>query len=569
MLLLLITIIAGALTILAPCVLPLLPIIIGGSIGGGKKDRARPYVIAGGLAVSIIGFTLLLKVSTALIGLSPNVLNYVSGGIIIALGLVSVLPEVWEKLIIDVNWQATSQRFLGRTEHDKRRYIGPALIGVALGPVFSSCSPTYAFILASVLPRSFGSGLVYLTAYSLALVLTLLAVSLTGRKSLANKQWIIDTHSNFRRAIGVVFIIVGAVIISGQQVKVETWIGNHLPFDETKIERFLLASQTPHLTKSKTPTSSKDVLNVQSTPAPELVGLTNWINSSPRTLAQLRGKVVLVDFWTYSCVNCNRALPNVEKWYQAYSKDGFEVIGVHTPEFAFEHDPTNVANAVKSDGITYPVALDNNYDTWNAFDNDSWPADYLIDKDGNIRYVALGEGSYNVTDEAIQELLGIHQALATPNSNVPFSQSQSPETYFGTARTTGYQGTPALTDGTHDFTAQAPVASLDPSGWTLSGSWTEADQMITSNSDTSTLTYRSEAKDTYVVAGSANNQPQNVSVQLSGDGANDFGVDAPNGTAVISGSRLYHIASLPKFGDTTITLTVPKGVSLYTFTFGS
>jgi cytochrome c-type biogenesis protein len=195
MLLLLISFIAGILTILAPCVLPLLPVIIGGSFGAKEHDKARPYIIALGLAGSIIGFTLLLKVSTLLIGLPPNVLNYVSGGLLVGLGIASIAPELWESLIIKLNWEAASRRFLGRGTSSRDKYVGPLLIGVALGPVFASCSPTYAFILASVLPHSFVSGLVYLVAYSIGLVLALLVTSLLGRKVISRLSWAVDTHS--------------------------------------------------------------------------------------------------------------------------------------------------------------------------------------------------------------------------------------------------------------------------------------------------------------------------------------------------------------------------------------
>jgi cytochrome c biogenesis protein CcdA/thiol-disulfide isomerase/thioredoxin len=567
-LLLLITFVAGILTILAPCVLPLLPIIVGGSLSSAQRHRSRPYIIAGSLALSIIGFTLLLKASTVLINVSSSALTDVSGGLIILLGLVSVFPEVWEKLVISANWQAASQRLLGKGDHNKSVYLGPVLIGVALGPVFSSCSPTYAFILASVLPRDFLSGLVYLITYSLGLVITLLVISLVGKKFIRKAQWAVDTHSLFRRLVGVFFIVVGVVIISGQQVKVETWVGNHLPFDETSVERFLLSKDTKSITTKRT-TSRSDVLNVQPVAAPALQGLTNWINSSPLTIAGLHGHVVLVDFWTYSCVNCNRALPYVEAWYQAYQKDGFVVVGVHTPEFAFEHIPSNVEAAVRSDHITYPVALDNNYDTWNAYDNDSWPADYLIDQQGNIRYVSLGEGNYNVTEEAIQELLGISQPLKTPTSVVPVSPDQSPETYFGTNRDQGYTGSPALHDSAGTAFSAANASTLSPSSWTLSGQWQVASQAITSLSNNATLTYRAEAKDIYVVAGSANNAPETVKLSLPSSASGQYGPDASGGNTVISGSRLYHIVSLKSFGDTTLTLTVPKGVSLYTFTFGS
>jgi thiol-disulfide isomerase/thioredoxin len=309
------------------------------------------------------------------------------------------------------------------------------------------------------------------------------------------------------------------------------------------------------------------VLNVQSTPAPQFAGLTNWINSEPLTISQLKGKVVLVDFWTYSCINCIRTLPYLEKWEQAYSSKGLVIIGVNTPEFAFEHNPANVQAAVVKDGIKYPVALDNNYDTWNAFHNDSWPADYLIDKQGDIRYVSLGEGDYNKTEEAIQDLLGINQPLTTPKSTVPISNNQTPETYFGTNRADSYVGPTPLNNGTADFKSM-PTSNLNSNAFTLSGQWTISGQSITSDSSSSTLTENISAKNVYMVA-SAGSSSANVMVSLPSNESGDYGSDAPNGQVTVNADRLYNIVSLKQFGTTNVTVTVPQGVSLYTFTFGS
>ena len=566
MLLLLISFIAGVLTILAPCVLPVLPVIIGGSISGGNKDKWRPFVIVTALAGSIIFFTLLLKVSTVLVSLPPTALNYISGGILIALGIVSLFPSTWENLMVQLNWEVASQRFLGKGQQNKSKFIGPVLIGVALGPVFASCSPTYAFILASILPKSFTAGLIYLAAYALGLVLTLLIFALIGIRLIYRFTWAIDTHSTFRRSLGVLFILIGVVIFAGYEVRVETWVANRLPFDESRIEQVLLSKQqkTSIIHKLSQSVSDAKILNIEPAPAPELSGLTNWINSSPLTMQQLRGKVVLVDFWTYSCINCIRTLPYVEKWYQDYHDKGFEVVGVNTPEFAFEHNPDNVAAAVKNFGIHYPVALDNAYATWNAYTNDSWPADYLIDKDGNIRYVSKGEGDYDKTERAIQLLLGINAPIQKPAA-VPITQNQTPETYFGSSRAQNYIGTPDLAAGSNTFKSVSPPTN----SWTLSGAWQIDPESITSQSSTSTLTIRVSSKDVYMVAGTHDNQPKSVGVSLSGDGEGQYGSDAVNGTVSVSGSHLYHIAALKQFDTTTVTLTVPKGVNLYTFTFGS
>jgi cytochrome c biogenesis protein CcdA/thiol-disulfide isomerase/thioredoxin len=572
MLLLIISFIAGILTILAPCVLPVLPVIIGGSIGGNLAHKARPYIIGASLALSIIGFTLLLKVSTVLINLPPDILNWVSGVIIIALGIVAAMPSWWEALVIHFNWQAAADNRLAASQRNKG-FIGAILIGVALGPVFASCSPTYAFILASILPRSFVAGLIYLVAYTLGLAGALLLISLIGKKAIKRFRWAIDTHSLFRRLLGIFFIIIGIVVLTGLQIKVETWVANHLPFDESKLETVLLSSQhqnslIKNLVKSATATSA---LNTQPTPAPALTGLTNWINSPPLTLSSLKGKVVLVDFWTYSCINCLRTVPYLEKWYQAYQGDGFVILGINTPEFAFEHNPANVAAAVKADGIKYPVALDNNYGTWNAYNNDSWPADYLIDKDGNIRYFTAGEGDYSTTDQAIQELLGINKPLQEGSVTVPIGADQTPETYFGTNRTSNFEGSPDESTETGSSINFTPIKTLDQNSWTLGGAWDIESEYITSTSNSSTLSFNVSAKDVYMVASPNPTTGQTGTVQVSLPSANagQFGSDAPSGTVDVSSSKLYHIVSMPSAGSTTITLTVPKGVTLYTFTFGS
>lgn len=571
MLLLLISFVAGILTILAPCVLPAIPIVIGGSIGGDIQKRARPYIIGVSLALSIILFTLLLKVSTVLINLPPDALNWLSGSLLIALGIASAFPKIWEWLVIRFNWQAASDRLLNKSQKEKNPYVGPILIGAALGPVFASCSPTYAFILASVLPRSFLSGLFYLVAYAIGLALALLIVSLAGKKAIMKYRWAIDTHSIFRRSLGALFIIIGIVVFAGLQVKVETWIANRLPFDETKVEQVLLQSQQQSSIVQKLVKSATDssVLNVQPTPAPKLQGLTNWINSTPQTLAGLKGKVVLVDFWTYSCINCIRTLPYIEKWYQTYQNDGFVVLGINTPEFAFEHKPENVQAAVKSFGITYPVALDNDYATWNAFGNNSWPADYLIDKDGNVRYTAIGEGDYDTTEKAIQELLGINRPLSEGAVTVPITGSQTPETYLGTDRASNYVGSPIESDVTGKTTIFTAYPNLDQNQWTLNGSWKISADSITSNSDSSTINFRLGAKDAYVIATPVAGTTQQLKVSLPKSTPSSYGSDVTNGLVSVDQERLYHIVTGQNFNDTTVTLTVPKGMSLYTFTFGS
>ncbi|MCU0667029.1 MAG: sulfite exporter TauE/SafE family protein [Patescibacteria group bacterium] len=241
MLLLLLSFFAGILTVFAPCILPLLPVIIGGSVGGGKEtSKARPYIIAISLIVSIVVFTLLLKATTALLGVDPAVWRYISGGIVVGLGIVTVFPMIWEQAIGRLGLQAKSQEALSAGYKNKGKYLGPVLIGAALGPVFTSCSPTYAFVVASVLPSSFIVGLLYLLAYSAGLAVVLLAISLFGQRFLKKFKFASDPHSGFRRGLGIIFIVVGLSIITGFDKQIESWLLTNGPLWYVELDQSLL-----------------------------------------------------------------------------------------------------------------------------------------------------------------------------------------------------------------------------------------------------------------------------------------------------------------------------------------
>jgi cytochrome c biogenesis protein CcdA/thiol-disulfide isomerase/thioredoxin len=559
MILLLLAFIAGALTALAPCVLPLLPIIIGGSLSGNKKDKARPYIIAASLATSLLLFTLLLKATTLLIGVPPAVWVYLSGGIVVVLGIASLFPGLWEQLIGRLGWQAGSQRFLGIGLR-RKGILGPILIGAALGPVFSSCSPTYAFILATVLPRNFASGLIYLIVYCIGLVGVLLLIAVFGQRFISRFGWASDPRSVFRRSLGILFIVVGLSIIVGWDKKAETWLTVHSPINITNVDQKLFQDNNKRseaVASGNSPavdTSDPTLFNVQPTPAPDFVGLGPWINSQPLSLADLKGKVVLVDFWTYSCINCVRTLPYVEKWYETYKDKGLVVIGIQAPEFSFEKVEGNVRAAVKQNGLTYPIALDNQLSTWDAFHNQYWPAHYLIDKNGIIRNEHFGEGDYDITEKAIQKLLGESGPVTASSGNQSQNSNVTPETYFGGDRRQGF--------------VQGNTPTLNANEWSLTGNWQGSADKTTSTQDDSTLRFHVRAKDVYVVASTADGQPKQVTISADNVNGAWNGKDDPGGKLTVNGSSIYHIASFNSFQDSTIELKVPKGVALYTFTFG-
>ncbi len=557
--------IAGLLTVLAPCVLPLLPIIIGGSVSGNAQDKKRPLLITGSLAVSLIVFTLLLKASTLLINIPPQTIRYFSGGIIIALGLVTFFPGLYANIIGRLGIERRAQEALGKGFQTKGELAGPILTGAALGPVFSSCSPVYAYILATVLPANFLQALAYIIAYVLGLSLVLLAVGNYGQLLTSRIRFASNPKGWFQRTIAVLFIVTGLLVFTGYDKSFQTWVSVHTPFNFD-------AMSAQFLPDNQNITDSSKLLNTRAYPAPEFSGINNWVNSSPLTLKQLRGKVVLLDFWTYSCINCIRNNVYLEKWYNAYKDDGLVIVGVHAPEFAFEQVLSNVQGGVRDQHITYPVALDNQLVTWNAYNNRSWPASYLIDKDSQVRRIHEGEGDYNEEEQAIRQLLTDAGAklsgTMTTNGNeqVPITDAQTPETYLGTARASNYSGKPALGSGGTATYSYAPSLKLDQ--WSLSGKWQATSEKLIARGS-SKLKFRFSAKDMYLVMGSS--LPANVQVLIDGQPAKTgAGPDVTDGQVNVQQSRLYHLVSFPGFNsDSTLELSVPDGVELNAFTFGS
>jgi thiol-disulfide isomerase/thioredoxin len=296
-------------------------------------------------------------------------------------------------------------------------------------------------------------------------------------------------------------------------------------------------------------------------PAPDFKGITAWLNTpggKPLSISQLRGKVVLVDFWTYSCINCQRTLPHVEAWYRDYAKDGFVVVGVHTPEFAFEHVVSNVRTEAAAFGVRYPVAIDDNYDTWNAYDNEYWPADYLIDAQGIVRHVHFGEGDYSTTEQLIRELLvDAHPGLRLPPpTNVPDltpTGELSPETYVGYERLQYLVPSDAVTanaPASYHFPSSLPLGGM---GW--SGTWTEHAEEATAGPGAE-IELSFLAKDVYLVLGGSG------TIQESVNGR-------PYETIKVSGvPGLYTLYQARATSTGTVLLNVSPGVQAYDFTFG-
>jgi cytochrome c biogenesis protein CcdA/thiol-disulfide isomerase/thioredoxin len=608
MTLFLIALLAGLLTVISPCVLPLLPIIVGGSLAGGRSIR-RILTVTASLGASVFLFTLLLKVSTAFINVPALFWSIFSGGLIIIIGLVLLFPRLWDKVPFVAKMNLNSNKTMS-AGFKKKSFVGDVIVGASLGPVFASCSPTFFILLATVLPVSISAGIVDILAYIFGLCFSLIVVSFVGQTIMEKLGIASDPNGWFKRGIGILFIVVGIAIITGFDKTLEAPL--YSIFDETKIETSLLQKNAAHTnsqtdasgTASSTLASSTDAgrsvaADVSRTITPataqvlarkasmykqstELVSPDAYLNTGGQSisLAQYRGKdVVLVDFWTYSCVNCLRTLPYLTSWYSKYKDQGFVIIGVHTPEFAFEHVQSNVAAALVKLGITYPVVLDNEYKTWNAYGNQFWPHEYVIDIDGYITHDHIGEGDYDVTEKAIQAALAERAArLGTNAAAIPTSITtvadpnlgavQSPETYFGSSRNQYLGNGAPSTAGMNTYIL--PAGTPKPNTLYLGGSWTIQSEYATSNTSGNAIEYTYTAHDLDFVASA--NTPVTIEVFRDGAPVGSFAgadVDPKTSTATISANRLYNLVHDTVPGKHTIMIKIMSpGLQAYTFTFG-
>lgn len=563
--------VAGLLTALAPCVLPLLPIILGGSLAGEKKDKWRPYIITASLVVSLILFTLLLKASTVFIGIDPKVWSVASGILVIILGFFMLFPDLWAQVIGKLGIEHRSQGLLGKAYKQENGVLSAILIGAALGPIFSSCSPTYAWVIATVLPSSTLLGMFYLTFYVLGVATALLAIALLGRKLLQRIKWASDPKGWFQRGIAILFILVGIFVATGWDKKVQTYLVEKDFLNIKLLEEKLVPENNSSSKSNSNSSANKEKFNVTAYDAPELKNIAAWINSDPQTVAGLKGKVVLIDFWTYSCINCQRTQPYLNAWYDKYKDDGFVILGVHAPEFAFEKVTENVQKAAVDANIKYPVALDNNFATWQAYENRFWPAKYLIDKDGQVRYTHFGEGEYAETEETIQALLKesgqtVTDKIEINRSTATASRGQTPETYLGFERAERFANTDQFVANTAvDYTL---ADNLDEHEWSLGGQWQISSESSQSLAEDTKLTVNFSGKEVYLVM---SGQPGAL-VGVSVDGLSQpGGADTNDQNQVsIDGARLYKIVNADSYmRNKKLTLTFPVGVTINAFTFGS
>lgn len=573
---------AGAATAVSPCVLPVLPVVLSASATAGRR---RPLGILTGLALSFTFATVALVYVIDALGLPSGLPRTLAIVVLFAFGLALLTPALAARVEARLS---RLTRSLPITKRGGDGFAGGLLVGASLGLVYAPCAgPILAGVITVSAAQSFTAGrLAVALAYGLGSALVLYLLGLGGRRLTFRMT---RRSGRIQMATGAVMVLVAAAMLWNLDTRFETVIANDVPgflVDPTKslenshgAQRALagvrgrigagtgqVASQAG--TDQAAAGASLPVLGT----APELVGLERWFNTpgnQPLTLRQLRGHVVLVDFWTYSCINCIRTLPYLKAWDARYRAKGLTIIGIHTPEFAFEHEASNVQAAIGQDGIHYPVAQDNDYRTWNAYQNQAWPAEYLIDAQGRVRFVDFGEGDYATKERAIRSLLT--EAGATGLGSPVQVKAQlpaigiTPESYLGSARAERFVNGPIL-DGKRDF---GPLTSSVPTDdLAYGGNWHIAPETATAGNGAA-LSLSFHAQRVFIVLGSPG-RAREVKVLLDGHpiSASEAGSDVSGEKATVMAQRLYTIVDAPHVEDHLLTLLPEAGVSAYAFTFG-
>jgi cytochrome c biogenesis protein CcdA/thiol-disulfide isomerase/thioredoxin len=579
MLLYVLAFIGGVLTIVSPCILPVLPFVFARADQPFRRS-GLPMLI--GMALTFAGVATVAALAGSWVVRANQYGRYIAIAIFGLMGLALLFPSLAEFL------SRPFVRLGGKVqqEGDSAPSVGKSLLlGVSTGLLWAPCAgPILGLILtgAAVEGASARSAFLLL-AFALGAATSLALALLAGKKvftlmkrSLGAEEWI-------RRGLGVAVLLGVVAIASGLDTGLLTRVSlaSTSGIEQRLVDRFRPGSVNASGAGVGAVHGATVALGNEGA-MPSLDGAVSWLNSPPLTNTELRGKVVVIDFWTYSCINCLRSIPYVEAWAEKYKSDGLVVIGVHTPEFAFEKDPTNVAKAVEDLKITYPVALDSNYAIWKAFNNQYWPAHYFIDANGVIRYHHFGEGEYDESERVIQELLKEKNAnlnvaglvdvkAAGAEAAADLNDVQSPETYVGYARGQNFAGPQDIAaDAAEKYSLPQ---RLNLNQWGLEGKWEVSDEHAALVSAPGSIVFRFHARDLHLVLGPGpDGKPVRFRVLLDGGAPlENHGMDIDeNGSGVVRGYRLYQlIRQQGKVQDRTFEIQfLDPGVQAYAFTFG-
>ncbi len=554
---------AGLVTVLSPCILPVLPIVLSGSINGGHR---RPIGIVIGFILSFTLFTLFLSTLVKATGLSADFLRTFSVIVIMLFGVSLLLPNfqiLMEKLFTKLS------SLISTNSNRGTGFFSGLLLGISLGLIWTPCvGPIIASVITLAATSSVnGSAFLITLAYSAGTAIPMFAITYGGRALLLKVPWLLKNTAKIQKTFGIIMILVALGIFFNLDRKFQTEFLDKFPqygAGLTRLEDNTFVKN--QLEKIAHPESSNESNSVD---APELISGGQWFNTTPLTVKELKGKVVLIDFWTYTCINCIRTLPYLKDWNTKYKDKGLVIIGVHTPEFEFEKNSENVRKAIADFKIEYPVMQDNEYATWNAYSNRYWPAHYLIDKNGKIRDEHFGEGAYDETEQKIQNLLketgaSINSTVSNPDYQI---DALTPETYVGYNRL-GQFASPEgpQQDETSSYTTPS---TFSLNSFAFSGNWKMMSETSTPRKGAS-LSFHFKAKDVYLVLNMASNSSQfRVLLDNKLISDEDSGVDVKNGIVTVNENRLYNLAHFKNAEDHVIKLEfLDDNSSLFAFTFG-
>lgn len=536
--------------IISPCILPILPIVLASSFAGSKK---RPLGVIIGFILSFALFAFFSRKLVQITGINLNWVRYFSYFLLVIFGLIlfsSYLSEKFYQFTQQITRRFFHAIIFSRTPTPQDGFWSGVFLGSLIALIWTPCAGPIlaAIIVQTVLQKTTLMSFFVLLAFSLGAAIPMFIIVFYGMK-IVNTFPVFKTQAAlFRKALAV--IIIASV------------------FSMVYLERAENASSILPQTTIKTASSLLGGL-WHPYVAPDIEGIETWINSPPLSLSTLKGKVVLIDFWTYSCINCIRTLPYLKDWYTKYQNKGLVIIGIHAPEFDFEKNLDNVRAAVKRNGLFYPVALDNQFVTWINYKNHYWPAHYLINKAGKVVYEHFGEGQYGATENNIRYLLGIDDlSLIKDYASENFSFSQTPETYLGYDRADKSLSPFLIHDKIVAYTFPNELAS---NAWGLQGDWQAKAEKIISASPNAALKIHFNAAKVFIVMGNQTSKPIEVYLLLNGKPfMTNKGKDVRLSTIRVADHSIYELVNAKQFGSSILQITASSpGLEIYTFTFGT
>lgn len=572
LLLIIFSFLAGVVTVLSPCILPLLPIILSSADANNKQ---KPLGVVLGFITSFTFFTLFLSSIIRFSGIPADSLRSSSIVILALFGVTLLIPGIQTKMEIFFSRFAN----LVPSGNGKQGIWGGLIIGLSLGLLWTPCvGPILASVISLAITGTVTAQAFLITlAYSVGTAIPMFIIMRAGATALKKVPWLVKNTGNIQKAFGILMIITAVGIYFNVDRKFQTYILTAFPNYGVGLTKFednsAVKDQLKNINQNEmddskigSPTFNMDL--PKGPIAPELILGGQWFNSEPLTMQELRGKVVLIDFWTYTCINCQRTFPYLKDWHKKYKDKGLVIIGVHAPEFEFEKDANNVQQALEDFGITYPVMQDNNFATWRSYENRYWPAKYFVDKEGIVRHAHFGEGEYDESEKVIQELLKETGAedVALNISNPTYQlYSKTPEIYLGYERINEFASPePIVEDTLATYTTPTKLANNHVAyegNWNIMGEYANPQQG-------SKLFLNFDAKEVFLVMRSKDiTKSSSVKVYIDGE-QKDFGVDNENGVVTVSSDSLYKLIKLETPGRHLLRLEFEdSNTEVYAFTF--